>query len=239
MTTIQTIATYEVVQLTYPRPVTERDELGIAVGRAIDGALSRFSHEAGQHRRPTVTAAERFATELLDQELEDAQLTLAAADRARILAELFGVLQAFRRSALFGLSRPRSRMILIGDRVGVYAQPDYWDGRSRFYEMKSYRAVPPPPDVALQLRSFQLAFPGLEGVLACFDRHAHPVETTLLPLAPLTEAEAHETLRIAFAAGIEHGKPKVIEYIDSPIVRYALPPTPEGGAERAPRPPSP
>jgi hypothetical protein len=222
VTTIRTVATYEVVQLTHPRPVTERDELGMAVGRAIDTALSRYSHEAGQHLRPTVTSANRFASDLLDRELADADLEVSPADRERILAQVAGVLAAFRRSELFGLPRPRSRLILINERVGVYAQPDYWDRRSRFYEMKSYRAVPPPPDVALQLEYFQLAFAGLAGVLACFDRHATPVETTLVPVPPITEAQARSALQRAYAIGLEHGKEKVLEYVDAPTVRYTV-----------------
>jgi len=45
MTTVRTVATYEIVQITYPRPpVTERDELGMAVGRVIDSSFSRYSH---------------------------------------------------------------------------------------------------------------------------------------------------------------------------------------------------
>lgn len=222
MTVIRTLATYEVVQRTHPRPVTERDELGMAVGRAIDAALSRYSHEAGQHRRPTVTSMRRYAAELLDTELADAHVVLPPTDREKELGKVAGVLQAFRKSELFGLSRPRSRLILINETIGVYAQPDYWDGRTTFYEMKSYRAVPPPPDVAMQLRFFQLAFPGLRGVLACFDRHAMPVETTLLPIPPIAEAEARETLRAAYRAGLENGQEKVLEYVDNPIVRYPL-----------------
>jgi hypothetical protein len=225
MTTIRTVATYEIVQVTYPRPpVTERDELGMVVGRVIDSSLSRYSHEAGQHRRPTVGSIRRFASEMLDSELLDADLTVAAADREKLLAQVDGVLAAFRRSEIFGLSRPKSRLILINERVGVYAQPDYWDRRARFYEMKSYRAVPPPPDVALQLEYFQLAFAGMTGILACFDRHATPVETTLLALPPLSEERARAALRAAYDIGLEHGKEKVLEYVDAPLVRYAIEP---------------
>jgi hypothetical protein len=222
MTVVRTVATHEIVRKAYPRPVTERDELGMAVGRAIDQALSRYSHEAGQHLRPTASSMNRFASELLDEELKDADLTIPPADHERILAQVAGVLQAFRRSEVFGLPRPRSRLILINERVGVYAQPDYWDRHSRFYEMKSYRAVPPPPDVALQLTYFQLAFPGVQGILACFDRHKTPVETTLMPVPPLSEADARAALLQAQAVGIESGQEKVLEYIDVPIVRYVV-----------------
>jgi hypothetical protein len=121
-----------------------------------------------------------------------------------------------------GLPRPRSRLILINERVGVYAQPDYWNGRDRFYEMKSYLARPIPPDVGLQLRLFQCGFPKLRAFLACFDRHATPVSTMIEEIPPLEPEEADAVLRLAYRTGIEKGTEKVLEYIDNPIVRYAL-----------------
>jgi hypothetical protein len=137
MTTLKTVAAHEIVQATYPRPVTEKDEIGKAVGKAIDETLSRYSYEFAQARHPTRTAMNRLATETLDDELANAGVELTAEDRAVQLATIAGVVQAFRRSPLMGLTRPRSRLILINARVGVYAQPDYWDGRDRVYEMKS------------------------------------------------------------------------------------------------------
>lgn len=223
MTTVKTVAAHEVVQAVYPRPVTERDEVGMAVGKAIDETLSRFSHEFGQGRRPTLTAMNRMAAEVLDRELSDADLSLAPADRQRELLSVAGVLQAFRRSEVMGLPRPRSRLVLINERVGVYAQPDYWNGRDRFYEMKSYFAQPLPPDVVLQVRLFQCAFPGVEAYLACFDRHANPVTTSIEPFPPLEEETRTEVLKTAYRTGLEKGTEKVLEYIDNSIVRYALP----------------
>ena len=224
MTTITTVATHDVVEATYPRPVTERDEVGMAVGKAIDETLSRFSYEFRQGRRPTMTSMRRLAVETLDQELADADLTLPGVERERQLAAVFGVLQSFRTSELMGLSRPRSRIILLNGRVGVYAQPDYWDGRDRFYEMKSYFARPLPPDVKLQVELFQCAFPDFEALLACFDRHADPVTVTIERLPALPEAERLEVLKTAYRVGLEKGTEKVLEYMDNPIVRYTIPP---------------
>ncbi|MFZ1023004.1 MAG: hypothetical protein WAN87_02575 [Thermoplasmata archaeon] len=222
MTVIRTLATHDVVHFAHPRPVTERDEIGMAVGKAIDGALARFSYEFRQARRPTMSAMNRIGASILDEELADADLTLPLGDREKLGLEVAGVIQSFRRSELFGLYRPRSRMILINEQLGVYAQPDYWDGRARFYEMKSYNALPPRPDVALQLHLFQLAFPGFRAFLACFDRHAHPVGSTLTEFPPLDRSASDATLALAYEAGKSSGQPKVLEYIDSPIVRYAI-----------------
>lgn len=224
MTTVKTIATHEVVSAAYPRPVTERDEIGRAVGKAIDEALSHWSYEVRQGRRPTATAMRRRAFETLDRELADADVRLAAPDRERQEASIFAVLHAFRTSELMGLARPRSRLILINDRVGVYAQPDYWDGRGRFYEMKSYYVDPTPPDVTLQVQLFQCAFPGFRAVLACFDRHSMPVVPHLAEVPGLDAATRARALALAYRTGEERGIDKVLEYVDGPVVRYSLDP---------------
>jgi len=134
MTTIRTVATHEVVRGAFPRPVTEADEIGMAVGKAIDATLARYSYDFARSLRPTRTAMHRMATEILDEELRDADLRLAPIDRERHLTAIAEVLQAFRRSEVIGLPRPKSRLILINQSVGIYAQPDYWNGRDRIYE---------------------------------------------------------------------------------------------------------
>jgi hypothetical protein len=223
MTTVKTVAAHQVVQATYPRPVTEKDEIGMALGKAIDETLSRYSYEFAQGRKPTRASMNRMAEEVLNRELEEADVALAPADRVRELAKVGEVLQAFRRSEVMGLSRPRSRLILLNERVGVYAQPDYWDGRDRFYEMKSYRANPIPPDIRLQVQLFQCAFPKFRAFLAWFDRHATPVSTTIEEVPPLDPGITQEVLRLAYRVGLESGSDKVLEYVDAPTVRYVLP----------------
>jgi hypothetical protein len=222
MTTIRTVAAHQVVRAEYPREVTPADEVGMAVGKAIDETLSYFSHEVHESRRPTATAMRRSAETVLDRELADADVALDAGTRERHLAAVNGVLQAFRRSEIMGMSRPRSRMILINEKVGVYAQPDFWDGRDRFFEMKSYHSVPSPSDVVLQLQLFQCAFPGFRAYLASFDRHADPVTTTIEPVVPLDAPSTERVLRLAYRTGLELGVPKVIQYVDAPTVRYAI-----------------
>jgi hypothetical protein len=235
MTVVKTVATHEIVQSAFPRPVTEKDELGMATGKAIDAALSQYSHEFSQSRRPTAASMNRLAAGVLDEELSDADLPLSATEREKVLAGVAGVLQAFRRSEVFGLSRPRSRLILVNEQVGVYAQPDYWNGKDRFYEMKSYHATPMPPDVRLQLSMFQLAFPKFHAFLACFNRHSLPVETTIEEIPALEPAEVETLLRLALSTGLELGREKVLEYMDSPTVRYtiAAPPLLEPGPQRS------
>ncbi len=223
MTSIRTLAAHEVVRRAHPRPVTESDEVGMAAGKAIDTALSRFSHEFRGGLRPTAASMHRLGTEVLDEELADADLQLGAQPRERILAQIAGVLQAFRRSEIFGLARPRSRMILINETAGIYAQPDFWNGRDRFYEMKSYRASLEAPEIHLQLSLFSLAFPGVEGRLICFNRHSVPVETLVQTVPPVGDPEKRSVLGLALGYALEDGVPKVLEYIDSPLVRYSIP----------------
>jgi hypothetical protein len=222
MTVVRTVATHEVVQRTYPRPATEKDEFAMAVGKAIDGALSRYSHEFSRGRKPTATSMNRFAADVLKESLRDADVTVPTDQHEKVLTQIAGVLQAFRRSEVFGLARPRTRLVLIDERVGVYAQPDYWDGKSRFFEMKSYDAIPMPREVELQMRMFQLAYPGFSSYLISFNRHVTPVETRLTAIPPPTAQEVGDALTLAYQAGMDLGQDKVLEYIDNPIVRYRL-----------------
>ncbi|MDE1822189.1 MAG: hypothetical protein KGJ23_02670 [Euryarchaeota archaeon] len=223
MTTIKTLAAYEVVQHEFPRPPpTEKDEIGRATGKAIDHALSQWSHQHRQNLRPTAASVQRTAKEVLDEELRDADVVMTVEQRSSAERQIAGVLQAFRKSPVFGLARPRSRMVLVNGEVGVYAQPDYWDGGQAFYEMKAYRAVPPPPDVALQVRIFQLAFPGMRSFLACFDRHHDPVETVLFEVPPATADERSSLLELLLRVGRELGHEKVLEYVDVQKLAYSV-----------------
>ncbi|MCI4364136.1 MAG: hypothetical protein L3K13_07570 [Thermoplasmata archaeon] len=224
MTSVRTLAAHDLVELRYPRTPSERNEIGIAVGRAIDGAVSHYSHEAALGRRPSATAMARYGEELLEEALAEVVEPPSAEGRETIREEIRGVLREFRRSVLFGLSRPRSRLVLVGEQAGYYAQPDFWDRKNRFFEMKTYRALPPPPDVALQLKLFLLAFAPGTGSLVCFDRHVRPVETLTYEVPPLTSAEAEELLRFAHASALELGAERVLEFMNVPVVRYPLPP---------------
>jgi hypothetical protein len=224
MVTIRTVAVHDVVAAAYPRESKESDLTAMAIGKAIDATLSHLSHEARVRRPPTVAAIRSYGASTLDEALDEAGVDLSAAEREATLTEMHEVAQAFRKSVLLGLPRPRSRLVLIGERVGVYAQPDYWDGRDRFYEMKSYLAVPLRPEVALQLRLFQLAFPGFTALLVCIDRHAHPVATTTATIPPPTLAETADALRLAAQVAETTGRDRVLQYVDAPIVRYGLPP---------------
>jgi hypothetical protein len=224
MSTIKTLAAHEIVRLTYPRPPPEdRDRIAMATGKAIDGALSQYGHLLRRGAHPSQASIAGLASDLLDEALAEEAVTLSGAEKEATMHRIVELLRAYRRSEIAGLTRPKTRVVLIEDRVGVYAQPDYWDGRRRFFEMKSFRAIPPPPDVALQLRLFQLAFPSMEAVLVCLDRHATPVTTTSTVVPNPTADEAGATLRLAYDLGLQHGQEKVLEYVDGPVVRYALP----------------
>jgi hypothetical protein len=227
MTTIRMIPAHEIVRRTYPRPPPqEQDEIAMATGKAIDGALAQFGYELRQGRRPTQTTITTVAASILDEALEEAAVTITAPVREATMREVQEVVRAYRQSAIAGLTRPKTRVFVVDGKVGVYAQPDYWDGRGRFFEMKSYRAIPPPPDVALQVRLFQLAFPKFEAVLVCLDRHSRPVASTSAVVPAPTSEEASATLRLAYDVGSEFGQEKVLEYVEGPFVHYALPPPP-------------
>jgi hypothetical protein len=223
-TLIRTVASHDVVRLTFPRPVTERDRIGMAAGKSIDTAVTELSHQYRQGRRPTLASADRLARETFDDEVAAAMLELTPEDRQLQIRQIGGAVRAFRASPLFGLSRPKSRLIVIDERVGIYAQPDYWDGRDRFYEMKSYHSDPVHPDVLLQLQLFQLAFPKFQAVLVEIDRHADPTRAELRPIPPVTDLERDRVLRLARDVALAEGEERVLEFVDNPVVRYAVAP---------------
>jgi hypothetical protein len=225
VTTIRTVAAHDIVEAVHPHPVAEEDKLGIAAGKAIDTVLAEFSHSVRIGRRPTITSLRRLAADRLDDELAELAHAIPAEVRQVELARIDSVLQAFRTSEVAGLARPKSRLVLLDEEVGFYAQPDYWNGRDRFYEMKSYRADPIPPAVELQLALFQLAFPQFRAFLACFDRHALPAVATVREIPPLPEEAASRVLRTAQQVARASGQEKVLEYVDSPTVRYRVPGT--------------
>ncbi len=224
MTRIRAVAAHEVVRRTYPRPPPEeKDRIAMATGRAIDSLLADLGHQLRLGRRPTPTSSARAAEELLDAALAEEAVRLEPPVREATLATIGEVARAYRRSEIAGLARPRTRVFVVGGAVAVYAQPDYWDGRRRFFEMKSYRAIPPPPDVALQLALFQLAYPGFDAVLVCLDRHRRPVDVLSAPVPPLTAERSAATLRTAYDVGIAFGEEKVLEYVEEARVHYPLP----------------
>jgi len=77
VTRIRTIPVHAIVKQVYPRPVREGDELAMAIGRAIDGTLSRIGHEARLGRRLSGATARLYATELLDTALEESAIDLS------------------------------------------------------------------------------------------------------------------------------------------------------------------
>jgi hypothetical protein len=226
MTTLRTVAVHDIVATAFPRETKESDLVAMAIGKAFDSTLNHVSHESRTRRTPTATAVRAFGDSALREALDEAGVEISGPDREAVLAQLRAAAELFRTSVLLGLPRPRSRLIVIGEEVGVYAQPDFWNGRDKFYELKSYLAVPLHPDVALQVRLFQLAFPGFEANLVSLDRHAKPVTITVTPLPPPSPADATEALRLALDVARASGQDRVLEYVDAPVVRY---PRPDGG----------
>jgi hypothetical protein len=218
--TVRTVAVHDVVQQVYPRPPpTERDDVGRAEGKAIDAALNRFSYDAGRGGRPSVSSVVASAETIFREELRDAQLSLDPAAAESFRSRVRDLARLFRQSELAGQARPRTRLLVIDGDAGIYAQPDFWDGRARIFELKSYRAIPPPPDVTLQLELFQLAFPGFEERLVCLDRHATPPSIHAVTVGPIAGPRRLEVLTIARDVARAHGTEKVLRFVDSPIVR--------------------
>jgi hypothetical protein len=221
MTSIRTVAAHDVVRSVHPREVTERDLIGMAAGKAIDTAVTELSHLHRAGRHPTLAAVDRLARETFEEEIAASMLELTPELRELQIRQIGGAVRAFRASPLLGLTRPKSRLIVVDERAGIYAQPDYWDGRNRLFEMKSYHADIISPEVGLQLALFQLAFPRFQASLAEIDRHAEPVTVQFRPIPPVGDAERDRVLLLARDIALAQGQERVLEYVDSPVVRYS------------------
>ncbi len=224
--TIRVLAAHQVVSDAFPREEREEDLWGRAAGLAVDSAMSDFAHGVRQGRRPSVARTVEVAMARFDDAVAEAGAEPDATRRAAALEQAEAVLRAYRNSPIVGLPRPRSRLVVVGGEVGMYAQPDFWDGRSRFFEVKSYRATPDRPELALQLRLFQLAFPGFEATLVAFDRFARPVAVLTSSVPPLREDDREPALRRVLDCGRRLGEPKVAHYLTADRIDY---PAPAGG----------
>ncbi len=223
MTTVRTVAAHQIVADRFPKPPREEDALAIASGAAVDHAVSQFAYGTRLGRRPSLEGTANEGMRRFDEVLAENPGAADEAGRAEVRRQVEGTLRAYRKSPLVGLPRPPSRIVLIGTRFGYYAQPDFWDGRSRFFEMKSYAAAPTKPDLKLQLSLFQLAFPGLEAILVCFDRRSDPVPMTLASLPSPSPEDERALLGLASEVIGRLGEEKVLEYVRAPAVHYSMP----------------
>ncbi len=140
------------------------DPFALALGRAFDIASAEYSFfVAIGEGDPAEKALDVFESEFIR-----AYGSRTEAKKARELgAEL---LKAYRRAGLLKYMRPRTRTIVINDRVAVFAQPDLAGG-GYFIELKTFDIDPNniPLYVKKQLEVFQLAFPGYRPVIHAFE----------------------------------------------------------------------
>jgi hypothetical protein len=131
-----TVPAYSIVNYKYP--ITADNPIGIAFGYAFDRALL----ECNYHGWSVASTLQYFKCEFLrmmngySNSITQEQLPLQ-----QILQQASMMLLAYKQTPIYkqSLLRPKTRVVVINDTIGVYMQPDFYDPcTDTFYEVKSY-----------------------------------------------------------------------------------------------------
>jgi hypothetical protein len=180
-------------------------------GKALHKAIVRLGRS-----RDVDKALETFMQVLKKDELFPIMERDGAVEDMRSSAKK--ALEAFRGTEIyewfgFRYVTIKPRLILIGDSLGVYAQPDLKAvDDSAIYDIKTMDLQSAPREfekVRLQMRIFQLAFPGAKAIILCIP-YDHDKITTI-ELEPLTYEDAKSLLPELEKFCIEHGKEEKVE----------------------------
>ncbi len=112
------------------------------------------------------------------------------------------ILEAFQRTPAFGLLRPKTRLVVIDESIGMYVQPDFYDGYS-IYEVKSFN--PTKTRYAYyQVRLFQLGgYPDSEAVLVGFD--GNTLDPIIIRINRISEEDRHRIIMDVAKFGSSNG----------------------------------
>jgi len=113
----------------------------MAFGKALDTALSQHNYYQSLTFRPLLREAMRCTMKVFAEELRKQGVELSRSEKVAYAGRAWRMLSCWRKSKYAELLRPRTHVILLeknGALYGVFAQPDFWDEVSVFYEVKSY-----------------------------------------------------------------------------------------------------
>lgn len=149
--------------------------INMILGKCLDETVTQmnyYSYKSEFKRNISLNAMKSFAV-MLNSELIKNNIILDNKDKKNYYAMGWRFINAFKKSELYEntLLRDRTRLIIINDEAGIYAQPDFVDYYNEImYEMKSFSLKPVPKYVKMQVKIFQLAYPGFESKLIAFPR---------------------------------------------------------------------
>jgi hypothetical protein len=193
---IKTLPSYSLVNYKYP--ITEDNPIGIAFGYAFDRALL----ECNYHGWSVASTLQYFKGEFLRM-MNGYSNSITQEQLQQILQQASMMILAYKQTPIYkqSLLRPKTRVVVINDKIGVYMQPDFYDPCSdTFYEVKSY---PLRKDeymfkrLCYQVKLYQLAYPKSKAVAVgfCNGNNGSNSGYELLELPSLTPREKLQLLQ--------------------------------------------
>jgi hypothetical protein len=162
-----TVPAYRIVNHKYP--IQEDNPIGIAFGYAFDRSLL----ECNYHGLSVASTLQYFKDEFLRM-MNGYSSSITQEQLQQILQQASMMLLAYKQTPIYrnSLLRPKTRVVVINDTIGVYMQPDFYDPcTNTFYEVKSY---PLRKDefmfkrLCYQVKLYQLAYPKSKAVAVGF-----------------------------------------------------------------------
>jgi hypothetical protein len=162
-----TVPAYRIVNYKYP--IQEDNPIGIAFGYAFDRALL----ECNYHGLSVASTLQYFKDEFLRM-MNGYSNSITQEQLQQILQQASMMFLAYKETPIYrnSLLRPKTRVVVINNAIGVYMQPDFYDPLNDvFYEVKSY---PLRKDeymfkrLCYQVRLYQLAYPKSKAVAVGF-----------------------------------------------------------------------
>jgi hypothetical protein len=192
-----TVPAYSIVNYKYP--ITEDNPIGIAFGYAFDRALL----ECNYHGLSVASTLQYFKDEFLRM-MNGYSNSITQEQLQQILQQASMMLLAYKQTPIYrnSLLRPKTRVVVINNAIGVYMQPDFYDPLNDvFYEVKSY---PLRKDeymfkrLCYQVKLYQLAYPKSKAVAVGFcngNGNGNGYGYELLELPSLTPREKLQLLQ--------------------------------------------
>jgi hypothetical protein len=192
-----TVPAYRIVNHKYP--IQEDNPIGIAFGYAFDRSLL----ECNYHGLSVASTLQYFKDEFLRM-MNGYSSSITQEQLQQILQQASLMLLAYKQTPIYkqSLLRPKTRIVVINDTIGVYMQPDFYDPCSdTFYEVKSY---PLRKDeymfkrLCYQVKLYQLAYPKSKAVAVGFcngNGSNNGYDYELLELPSLTPREKLQLLQ--------------------------------------------
>ncbi len=195
-----TVPSYRVVNYKYP--IQEDNPIGIAYGYAFDRALL----ECNYHRLSIASTLQYFKNEFLKM-LDGHPFTQDT--RQQILQQASMMFLAYKNTAIYknSLLRPKTRVVVINNTIGVYMQPDFYDPiHDVFYEVKSFSLRKDEyifKRICYQVKLYQLAYSSSKAMMLGFGNNnnsngnsiSDKVNYELLELPPLRLKEKVQLLQ--------------------------------------------